>query len=199
LPAILIYHLAFWIDLNRANQRNFHDGHWWSYNSVPAFQKLFPYMTPKQIRSGLEKLVKEGVLLTGHFHENKYDRSLWYAFVDEGRFLEPEKAQMTDLPSGANAFDDSGKPTRQRGQIDQPTRADGSAGSGTCLLRTDVNQGVNQMGGLLPPGWWKSEEQTQEAAKALGLAPIPDEEFPHLLERVRANISRAQQNTFPSV
>ena len=49
--AVLKYNIEFWLAHNRANNTNFHDGHWWTYNSAEAFQLLIPYMNSKKISS----------------------------------------------------------------------------------------------------------------------------------------------------
>ncbi len=34
-----------------------------------------------------KKLRKDNVIITGNYNQNSYDRTLWYAFVDEDRWL----------------------------------------------------------------------------------------------------------------
>jgi len=146
VPAVLIHHLAFWIEHNRANKRHFIEGHWWTYNSITAYQALFSYLTEKQIRGALRKLIDKGVLLTGRHHDNKYDRTTWYAFADEDRFLD-SRPDAIDLPSGENADGSTGKSICQRREIDLPPEETRSADEGKSLITTDVNAGVNQMVG----------------------------------------------------
>lgn len=80
--AIFMHHITFWTLSNSANEKNFHDGRYWTYNSIEAFAELFPYWTPKIMRGVIEKCVKNGLLLKGNFNENKYDRTSWYALSD---------------------------------------------------------------------------------------------------------------------
>ena len=104
--AILIKNFSFWIGINRANKRHKHEGRTWTYNSMVAFTEIFPYLSLKQIRRVLSKLVSEGVLITGCFNEELRDRTKWYAFIDEKRFLQKVTMQM---PEKANAFPLEGK------------------------------------------------------------------------------------------
>lgn len=83
--AVLFQNICFWTDKNRANDECIHDGKAWTYNSKKAFSELFPYMTPKQIRSALDKLREFGLVITGNFNEIPYDRTLWYAVTDFGQ------------------------------------------------------------------------------------------------------------------
>lgn len=46
--AIILQNMYYWIEKNRANEKHFHDGYYWTYNSLKAFEELFPYMSTKQ-------------------------------------------------------------------------------------------------------------------------------------------------------
>jgi hypothetical protein len=87
VEAIIIKNFQFWIEHNFRNDRNHHDGRTWTYNSVRAFLELFPYMTKKQLYGALKRLEDGGVIITGNYNETKYDRTTWYAFADEGRWV----------------------------------------------------------------------------------------------------------------
>lgn len=82
--AIIFQNLAYWIEHNRANETNFHDGRYWTYNSVRAFAELFPYLTDKQIRGALKKLEDGGMILVGNYNKSAYDRTRWYALAEKG-------------------------------------------------------------------------------------------------------------------
>lgn len=96
--AIMISNLQFWINKNKANKSNFYDGHYWTYNSVSAFCELFPFWTRHQIEYILSKLTEKGVLMTGNYHENKSNRSKWYAFVDEEKWLLKDNCKNGKTP-----------------------------------------------------------------------------------------------------
>ena len=84
LGAVLINHIWFWTEKNRANERNFHDGRYWIYNSAKAFSELFPYVSAWTINSTLNKLVEAGVLIKGNYNTTPMDRTLWFALSDKG-------------------------------------------------------------------------------------------------------------------
>lgn len=75
--AVLLENIAFWVDKNRANEVNFYDGYYWTYNSMNAFTELFPFWSLKQVRRILNNLTGE-YLLTGNYNKSPYDRTLWY-------------------------------------------------------------------------------------------------------------------------
>lgn len=84
LEAILLNHLYFWIEKNRANGLHFHDGFTWTYNSTRAFSELFPYASARKINYALKHLQDEGLIQTGNYNTVSYDHTLWYAFTEKG-------------------------------------------------------------------------------------------------------------------
>lgn len=106
--AIMIANFQFWILKNKANETNCFDGHYWTYNSNKAFQELFPFWSAKTIRTTLDHLKDQNIIITGNYNKQTYDRTLWYAFADEDKWL-GSNGQM-DLPKTANGFVQNGKP-----------------------------------------------------------------------------------------
>ena len=83
--ATLFFHLRFWAQINRKEGKNFHEGHYWTFQSIAKIQSLMPYFSIREIRTALQKLVDSGVLLKGKFHENKLNTTTWYA-IDYDRY-----------------------------------------------------------------------------------------------------------------
>ena len=101
--AVLLKNIYFWIEKNRANETNFYDGYYWTYNSKKAFSDLFPYMTERQIDYTLKKLLDEGILITGNYNKVAYDRTLWYAITKKGySILQNCEMEETKLLNGTN-------------------------------------------------------------------------------------------------
>lgn len=94
--AVLFQNIAFWCNHSRANGTNFHDGLYWTYNSVKAFQELFPYLGKSQISSALQKLLDEGLIVKGNYNKVAYDRTAWYAVTELGEtmFRKPINANV---------------------------------------------------------------------------------------------------------
>lgn len=95
LESILLNHIYYWTEKNRANEMNFYDGSYWTYNSTRAFNELFPYVSEKQIRNALKHLREDGILLTGNYNKSSYDRTLWYALSKKGLSI-VQKCQMEE-------------------------------------------------------------------------------------------------------
>ena len=61
VEAVLLNHFEYWIELNRANGKNYFEGRYWTFNSMKAFAEIFPYLSEKKIRNALVALLVEGV------------------------------------------------------------------------------------------------------------------------------------------
>lgn len=82
--AVILQNLYFWIEKNKANNKHFYDGNYWTYNSKKAFGKIFGYLSERQIDYALKKLIDDGVIITGNYNAVAYDRTLWYAITKKG-------------------------------------------------------------------------------------------------------------------
>ncbi|MDQ0204090.1 DnaD domain protein [Pectinatus haikarae] len=111
--AIMLHNLHFWIIKNVANDANYFDGNYWTYNSLKAFSDLFSFWTEKQIRRILFQLEDEGYILTGNYNKSSYDRTKWYALTAKAFSLYGESicpnGQM-ELTKQENGIDQMGRP-----------------------------------------------------------------------------------------
>ena len=99
--AIIIRNIQFWIEKNKANNKHYYDGRYWTYNSISAFCQIFPFWTRDQIRYILKKLTEKEILISGSFNKNPYDKTLWYSLNDE------KLAELQELESGEKLPDPS--------------------------------------------------------------------------------------------
>lgn len=81
--AIILENLRFWIAKNKANNRHFYDGKYWTYNSVRALAELFPYWTINQIRRYIDKLQSLGVISCGNYNQSPYDMTKWFCVNEQ--------------------------------------------------------------------------------------------------------------------
>ena len=79
--AILLQNLRFWIYKNLTNNKHIYDGNCWTYNSIEAFTKLFPYWSKHQIERIINNAVDQGLIIKGNYNQTKYDRTVWYALT----------------------------------------------------------------------------------------------------------------------
>lgn len=105
--AIILNHLYFWIEKNKANGKNFFDGYYWTYNTKNSFSELFPYLTQRQIDYSLRKLIDEKIIITGNYNKSSYNRTLWYAITNFGySILQNCKMEDTNLVNGSDKIVD---------------------------------------------------------------------------------------------
>lgn len=84
VEAILLKHIYYWILKNKANNKYFYDDNYWTYNSTKAFAELFPYLSERQVKYALKKLVDLGIIIKGKYNQNSYDKTNWYAITKFG-------------------------------------------------------------------------------------------------------------------
>lgn len=109
--AILYKNIQFWCEKNRTNGQNEFEGHYWTYNSISAFEQQFPYLSTKQIRTALNILEEKGYIKTGVFNKSAYDRTKWYTDI---RSDSTRQISSIDLPSRANEIAEEGEPIPYR-------------------------------------------------------------------------------------
>ena len=127
LEAILLKNIWFWIEKNKANEKNFYDGTYWTYNSTRAFNELFPYASESSIKRALKSLQEKGIIKTGNYNKSSYDRTLWYAFTDMGESIVSNR-QM-EVNKSSNGSEQNGL-----------TIPDINTDNKTTNIKTDVEQ-----------------------------------------------------------
>lgn len=103
--AIFLDSIMFWYRTNRGDNKNYHDGRWWTYNSVKAYEEVFPWWSKRQIRRIIDNCLAKGALISGDFNEDRRDRTAWYTPSDELLVLYGE------------AFSENDKCICQKGQM----------------------------------------------------------------------------------
>lgn len=88
--AVFIKHFDFWLTKNKANNRNQHNGKYWTYNSFEAFQIIFDWLSVGQIRRILNKMIDLKIIETGNYNKSAYNRTKWYTFTNA--FVENNKS-----------------------------------------------------------------------------------------------------------
>ena len=114
IAASVIYaHICYWIRKNKANEKHFYNGKYWTYNSMKAFASYFPELTEKQVRTALEKLIQANLIESENFNKTGYDRTLWYSLKEEN-----EDCQI-DMPKNELPFAQKGTPIPNINQTDK--------------------------------------------------------------------------------
>jgi len=106
--AIMLYNLKFWVRKNKANGRNFFEGHYWTYNSYSSFEKLFPFWNIQKIGRILREMEEKGIIRSANLNKNKSDRSKWYCIVDES-FMNDIEEESSSSSDSSDLNNDSSK------------------------------------------------------------------------------------------
>ena len=125
MSAILYANISYWCEHNEENNLNFYDGYYWTYNSIKAYKKQFPYMSEKQIRTSLKKLEDSGYIKTGCYNDDACDKTKWYADL---RLKTVETPSLSICPTG---------------QMDVTHRANGSDPQGKAIPNNNINNNTN--------------------------------------------------------
>ena len=86
--AIVFNYIAYWVGLNESDERNYYEGKYWMFNTKKAFAEVFPYMTERQIRYAIDKLIESGLIVSGSFNKKAFDHTLWYTLSDSAKTIE---------------------------------------------------------------------------------------------------------------
>ena len=89
--SILLENIYFWVKKNKCNNQNYHNGKYWTYNSIKAFSALFPYMSESKIYRALKNLEENGLIEISDFNENRYKRPSWYTLTEKALKLYNDK------------------------------------------------------------------------------------------------------------
>ena len=132
LEAVLLENINFWVAKNKANEKNFYDGFYWTYNSITALSKLFPYASRATIFRALHNLEDAGLILAGNYNKDASDKTKWYTLTKKGELLlngtetcQPE----SNAGSGNNVFHSETTPFQNETTLP--------------YINTDINTDVN--------------------------------------------------------
>ena len=81
--SIILGEIAYNIEANIQNYKNFYDGYFWVCRSASAFNEMFPYINERKVSRVLKNLENLGVIKSGNFNLSTYDRTKWYTIIDD--------------------------------------------------------------------------------------------------------------------
>lgn len=104
--AILFQNIAHWIQHNAKQGRNYQEGTHWMFSTQKDIAEQFEYLSVKQCRTAIDKLIELEYLKTGNFNRHAYDRTRWFALTEKGESM----VQMEEkhLPVKAIGVDTGG-------------------------------------------------------------------------------------------
>ena len=82
--ALILQQINYWIEINKKSGKNYHDGKYWTYNSIRAWQENdFDYMSFDTVKRTFSKLEKAGYLLVGNYNKDPRDKTKWYTINND--------------------------------------------------------------------------------------------------------------------
>lgn len=85
--AIFVENLACWIKYNATKDnpqdRNFHEGRYWSYDAVTDLVKYYGAWSTRQIRVIIDNCIKLDLIQISTFNKKRYDNTNWYTLTDK--------------------------------------------------------------------------------------------------------------------
>jgi hypothetical protein len=155
--SLFLTNLCFWIEKNKANRVNYHDGHYWVYNTMEAWAELFPYFSKYQIRHLIDKMKSHGILLVGVYNRLQYDRTQWYSVSDEimalyqGEFKKEKKGEGRKRGNPEDGRETPEEKTEKKSAGEEPSMCpEGPMDVGKVPLPSD------------PEGQWKRQKSQME-------------------------------------
>lgn len=101
--AIVLQQLHYWICHNADKNRNFKDGHYWTYNSYKEWEKEFPFWSSSTIKRTFTSLEKQNLVISANYNKLKIDKTKWYT-IDYKAY-----GQLTGQPMGQNDLSSGSK------------------------------------------------------------------------------------------
>lgn len=135
--AIVINKLFGWLKYNAVNGKNFKEGRYWTFNSLSAFKKYFPFWNESKIKRILIDLAgcteksdskpkHESVIIKGNFNKSSFDRTIWYSFTDDffAYLVKLGYDLNADIPQAENGYSADGQmdvpPADDQYQLNKP-------------------------------------------------------------------------------
>ena len=97
--AVIYNNIRWWCFGHRANEdkKFFRDGRWWMISSMKAWAEIYPFLSEKQVRAALDKLIETKLVVKSNFNESRMDQTSWYS------------VELPAQKSGATPFAQKGK------------------------------------------------------------------------------------------
>lgn len=137
--AIFLNNLYYWLQKNAANGKNFFDGSYWTYNTKQAYTEIFPYMSYDKIKRMINLLREQNIIKTGHYDENKMNRTLWYAFTECGLKMMKDAGYKVEVLGFEDGEDEDDKNCTDEKEQEEPSQKSVLPQCTTNINKTDIN------------------------------------------------------------
>lgn len=99
--AIILQQVHYWLQdkVKAKDQKSFHDGRYWIYDTYDDWKDTFPFWSLSTIRRKIGGLEKSGILLSAYYNENATVRKKWYS-IDYDKLekaIQPEQMETPNM------------------------------------------------------------------------------------------------------
>lgn len=137
--AIFLNNLYYWLQKNAANSKNYFDGSYWTYKTKQAYTEIFPYMSYDKIKRMINLLREKNIIKTGHYDENKMNRTLWYAFTEYGLKMMKDAGYKVMVLGFKDSEDEDYKNCTNEKEQEEPSQKSILPQCTTNINKTDID------------------------------------------------------------
>lgn len=76
--ALVLQQVNYWLEINKKKKRNYHEGRYWTYNTINKWQDEFPFWSISTIKRIFKRLRDMELIIVDNFNLYQMDRTLWY-------------------------------------------------------------------------------------------------------------------------
>lgn len=108
--ALVLQQVNYWLEINKRNKRNFHEGRYWTYNTINEWQEEFPFWSTSTVKRIFKKLRDMNLIIVDNFNLYQMDRTLWYTinYEELEKLVENHtKTNEESLPNPKGQIDNS--------------------------------------------------------------------------------------------
>ncbi|WP_061306776.1 hypothetical protein [Clostridium botulinum] len=142
--AVIFQQIHYWLKHNEKTKQNFREGKYWTYNTIKKWHEdEFDFLSIRTVERTLQKLEKDGLLISKTFNKMKGDKTKWYT-IDYKKLLEVCKKSLSNKEILSSKRSESGK----KGAIAKKNKNENT------IQPIWQNGGAyNQIGNTIQPNW----------------------------------------------
>jgi len=76
--AIILQQVHYWLVINEKADHNIQDGYYWTYNTYEQWHEQFPFWSKNTIIRAIQRLEKNGFLISANYNKMTQDKTKWY-------------------------------------------------------------------------------------------------------------------------
>ena len=99
--SIILQQVHYWLQdkVKSKDQKSFHDGRYWIYDTYEEWKNTFPFWSISTIRRKICGLEKSGILLSANYNKNATVRMKWYS-IDYDKLekaIQPKQMEQSNM------------------------------------------------------------------------------------------------------